>query len=287
MDLSIIIVNWNAKDYILNCIESIKENTKKINYEIIVVDNNSTDDSINCIRNKFSNVKLIENEENIGFSAANNRGIKIASGDYVLLLNPDTIIIEDALDKMVNYISHHKDIGILGPRLLGEDGKLRPGAHRSIPTPAIALTRILMLSKIFKNSKYFNKYNMNYLDENKIHKVEAVSGACMLIRRDFINEKGMLDEDYFMYGEDLDYCYKANDSKWEVVYYPKSVVIHYQGKSSSQQYLKANRWFNESMEIFYKKNLKNNYNVIVNFLVLFGLKFKSWLDYIKIKFLKS
>lgn len=273
MDLSIIIVNYKSKDFTRGCIESIKKNTRKISYEIIVIDNNSKDGCIEILSHQHSDVKMIANPENSGFSKANNIAAVISKGRYILYLNPDTVVYEETLDKMVKYMEEHPDVGIAGCRVENPDGTMQRACRRSIPTPKIAFFRLSGLSKLFPNSKTIGKYNLSYIDENQEVEVEAVSGAFLMCRRTVYEQIKGFDEDYFMYAEDIDFCFKARQYGWKVMFYPDTRITHFKGQSSKQMSLTATKAFYDSMAIFFNKNLEKETNPILTLLVYFGIWF--------------
>jgi GT2 family glycosyltransferase/lipopolysaccharide/colanic/teichoic acid biosynthesis glycosyltransferase len=283
IDLSVIIVNYNVKELLDQCIESIIKASLNIKTEIIIVDNNSYDGSAEYIRKKYSEnpyIKLIESNINLGFSKANNLGVKHASGEYILILNPDTLTQEDTLDKSLKYIKSNNDVGALTCKLILPNGKLDLACRRSFPTPSVAVYRILGLSKIFPKSKIFGKYNLTYLDENKTYEVDAIVGAFMLMKRELYEKLNGFDEDYFMYGEDLDLCYRIKKAGYKIIYYPETSIIHYKGEStkkSSTQYVKN---FYGAMQTFVKKNLNTNF-WLMNFLIRVSIIYRSLISYIK------
>lgn len=283
IDLSVIIVNYNVKELLDQCIESILKASLNIKTEIIIVDNNSYDGSAEYIRNKYSEkpyIKLIESNINLGFSKANNLGVKHANGEYILILNPDTLLQEDTLDKSLKFIKANNDVGALTCKLILPSGKLDLACRRSFPTPSVAVYRILGLSKIFPKSKIFGKYNLTYLDENKTYEVDAIVGAFMLMKRELYKKLNGFDEDYFMYGEDLDLCYRIKKAGYKIIYYPETSIIHYKGEStkkSSTQYVKN---FYGAMQTFVRKNLNTNF-WLMNLLIRISIIYRSLISYIK------
>ncbi len=254
LDLSIIIVNYNTKDLLKASLNSIKQNTHNIDYEIIVIDNHSKDNSVTMIEEQFPDVKLVKNSYNAGYSKANNQGIQIAKGKYILLLNSDTEVKESALNKAVQFMEERTDVGICGFKLLNEDGSIQLSC-RSFPTFSTALfNRYSIITRLFPNNKYSKEYLLLDWDHNEIREVDWVSGACMLIRRNVIEEIGILEEKFFMYSEDVDLCYRAKERGWKIVYYPFSEVMHYIGKSSENRQLLSIFERHKSMYIYYKKH---------------------------------
>jgi len=254
LDLSIIIVNYNTKDLIKACLKSIYQNTKAISFEIIVVDNHSKDSSVEMIEQKFPDVKLLKNKSNEGYSKANNQGMNISQGDYILLLNSDTEVKENALNNAVKFMNENKDIGICGLKLLNEDGSIQLSC-RTFPTFSTALFhRYSLVTRLFPDNRFSREYLLSDWDHNSVKDVDWVSGACMLIRREVIESVGLLEEKFFMYSEDVDLCYRAKVNGWRVVYYSFSEVIHYIGKSSEKKPFLSIFERHKSMYIYYKKH---------------------------------
>ncbi|GJQ32461.1 MAG: hypothetical protein HBSAPP04_13000 [Ignavibacteriaceae bacterium] len=264
MDLSIIIVNYNVKEFIQNLLESIKSASKKISTEVIIVDNASDDGSIELIRQKYPWVKLIVNSRNLGFSKANNLGLKESTGKYLLLLNPDTLVKEDTFEKMIDFFEATPDAGMAGCKLLNTDGTLQLACRRGFPGPWASFTKVTGLSTLFPKSPLFARYNLTYLDENKTYAVDAISGAFMMFKREVYEKTGGLDETFFMYGEDLDLCYRVNKAGYKVYYVHSTEIIHYKGESTKRSNLNEVKVFYEAMHIFVKKYYSGSW-----FLLLF------------------
>lgn len=274
MDLSIIIVNYNTKKLLENTIKSITDTVNLIKYEIIIVDNASIDGSIEMVKKQFSQVKLIENKDNLGFPKANNIGIKEAAGRYILLLNSDTKVLDDCIQRCLEYMDSNVEVGALGCKLLLASGKLDHACKRGFPTPEASLYYILKFHKLFPNSKKFGKYTLNYLPINEINEVDALTGAFMMLRKEVINKIGLLDETFFMYGEDLDWCFRIKETGYKVIYYPEAVTIHYKGGSSKRKRYKTIYEFHRAMYIFYNKHYRNKYNFIVTCIVFVAIAVK-------------
>lgn len=200
MDLSIVIVNYNVKYFLEQCLHSVESSVGNLDVEIFVVDNNSVDGSCNMVVEKFPGVKLIRNKENLGFSVANNQAIKESAGRYVLLLNPDTVIEEDTLGKCVGYMDEHERCGGLGVKMIDGKGDFLPESKRSLPTPGVAFYKIFGFSRLFPRSRIFGKYHLGYLDRDKVHSIDILPGAFMMLRKPALDEVGLLDEAFFMYG---------------------------------------------------------------------------------------
>ena len=273
--LSIIIVNYNAAELLKNCIESIYNETHEITFDIWVVDNNSSDDSVAMVKENFPEVNLLQNADNVGFARANNMAIEEAKTDYVLLLNPDTIICNQAIDKVIGYMDQKTEVGITGCKVLNEDGSIQLACRRSIPTPKVAFFRLTGMSRLFPNSKLMAKYNLTYLDASEPHEVDAVSGAFLMIRGKVIDKIGGLDSDFFMYGEELDWCLRTKKAGWAVMYYPYAQIIHYKGECSKSNSRKATFEFYRSMRLFHKKHFADNHSSIINAIIYVGIFLKS------------
>ena len=283
MDLSIIIVNYNTFALTKDTINSILRYSYPFTVEIIVVDNNSTDDSLKNLKKYFKgkNVRFIESKENNGFAAGNNQGIKEARGRYVLLLNSDTIVKENTLENIYNYMEKHHDVGAVGCKVVLENGELDKACKRSFPNQSNAFSRLFHIKT--KN----NDYNLEELDDNGVYEIDCLTGAFMFIRRNALNDSGLLDETFFMYGEDIDLCYRIKKSGWKIVYYGKSEIVHYKGASSKKQKSKLIYEFYRAMYIYYKKHLWNDNSIFLNVLVFVGISllcaFKLFLNLLKRK----
>ncbi len=231
MKLSIIILNYNTKNLLIQTLKSI---SPKLTHEIIVVDNASTDGSTQAVINQFPDVKLIQSTKNLGFAAGNNLGLKKAKGQYLLLLNSDTQVVGDALEKAVTYLETHPQVGLLTPKLLLPDGAIDLSCHRGFPTPINSLLYFSHLASRFPNSRLLSGYHQTYKDFDQTHPIDVISGAAMFIRRQVIDEIGLLDERFFMYAEDIDFCLRAHQAGWQTLYFPEAVIIHHKGASGSK-----------------------------------------------------
>ena len=283
MDLSIIIVNFRTYDLTKQTIISVLDTVKNIEYEILVVDNDSADGSLEKLIQDFKNeslVKFIKNNHNDGFAVANNLAFKEAKGEYTLLLNSDVIVNDRTINESLDYIKGNKNIGILGCKVVLPDGTLDKACRRSFPTFKVSFYRMSGLSKLFPNSKRFNQYNLSYLDENGVYPVDCVVGAFMLIDSAVMRKCNGLDESYFMYGEDIDLCYKVKELGYEVYYFGKYNIIHYKGASGKNKRLLYE--FYKSMEIFYNKHYKKEDSFVINIITYVSI----WgLYYVKLLFL--
>lgn len=274
MDLSIVIVNYNVQNLLKDCIESVIKATQNIDTEIFVVDNNSTDGSCKMLKETFPSVKLIENKKNVGFSTANNQAIKLAKGEYILILNPDTIVYPDTLDYCLNFSKQNDSCGALGVKMVNAEGQFLPESKRSFPSPLVSFFRIVGLSKLFKNSPFFNRYYLSYLDENENHPVDTLAGAFIWIKKTVLDKVGLLDESFFMYGEDIDLSYRIQNSGFINYYLGKTSILHYKGESTNKLEYKYILNFYGAMKIFSRKHFKNGslfYNLFVNGLILLHL----------------
>lgn len=284
MDLSIIIVNYRTYDLTKQTIESVITTVHGIDYEIILVDNASDDGSFEKLKNDFinhNNIKFILNSSNDGFAVANNIAFKESCGEYLLLLNSDVIVSNDTINKSLEYIKTHNKIGILGCKVVLPDGTLDKACRRSFPTFKVSFYRMTGLSKLFPKSKRFNQYNLSFLDDDGQYEVDCVVGAYMMISSKLYERCGMLDESYFMYGEDIDLCYKVKQEGYSVYYYGKYDITHYKGASGKNPRLLYE--FHNSMQIFYDKHYKNQDSMLINIIT----KTSIWaLYYVKLIILK-
>ncbi len=278
IDVSIIIVNYNVRYFLEQCLISVYKSVKNLNVEIFVVDNDSIDNSVEVVKSKFPKVKLIDNKQNLGFAKANNQALKIAKGKYVLLLNPDTLVEEDTLINSFEYMENNPEAGALGVKLIDGEGEFLPESKRGFPTLSSSFYRLTGLSKLFPKSRTFNQYNLGFLDEDEISEVDVLSGAFMFIRRDILKNVGLLDEDFFMYGEDIDFSYRIKKAGYKVVYFPKTKIVHFKGESTKKSTLKYHNIFYKAMSIFAKKHYGGKgfnpllilINLAVTFLVVFN-----------------
>ena len=273
MDISIIIVNYNVKYFLEQCLHSVQRASGDLQTEIFVVDNNSVDGSCAMVQEKFPDVNLIRNDQNLGFSVANNQAIKKSSGRYVLLLNPDTVIEEDTLVKCVGYMDEHPDSGGLGVKMIDGKGDFLPESKRSLPTPSVAFFKIFGLSRLFPRSRVFGRYHLGYLDKDRIHQVEILCGAFMMLRKSALDEVGLLDEEFFMYGEDIDMSYRLLNAGYKNIYYPETTIIHYKGESTKKGSLNYVLTFYKAMIKFARKHfsrkMAKSYAAIINLAVYF------------------
>lgn len=259
IDLSIIIVNYNVKEFLLNLLQSIQNAKNDLSLEIIVVDNASDDGSVELVKEKYPDVNLIVNKTNIGFGAANNQALKIARGKYFLLINPDTIVKENTFKEMINFFEKNPSTGIAGCKVLNPDGTLQLACRRGFPGPWTSFTKVMGLSRLFPKSKLFARYNLTYLDENQTYEVDAISGAFMMMRRELYQKIGGFDQQFFMYGEDLDLCYRAQKSGYKVFYVHTTEIIHFKGESTKRSSIDETKVFYDAMHLFVRKHFSSSF----------------------------
>jgi GT2 family glycosyltransferase len=275
MTLSIVIVNYNTERLLSGCLESVYAGANGTPFDIWVVDNHSRDGSVSMLKSRFPRVRVIENNVNVGFSKANNLVISQSRADYILLLNPDTLIIGDAIERVVKFMNEHPQVGIAGCKVLNRDGTLQLACRRSIPTPRVAFYRLTGLSRLFPNSRTMAQYNLTYESPEQTHEVDAVSGAFLMIRRQVIEDIGPLDERFFMYGEELDWCLRAKRAGWTVMYYPAAEIVHYKGESTKYNSRKAAVEFYRAMYLFHQKHFARDHSPLTNGLIYTGIFCKA------------
>lgn len=266
--LSIVIVNFNTRELLKACLRSVEASRTAWPWELFVVDNASADGSADMVAAEFPWATLIRSESNRGYAYANNLGLRRAAGSYLLLLNPDTVLPPDALQQMVEYMDAHPEAGIAGPKLVRQDGSLDLACRRSFPSPEVSFYRMLGLSKLFPRSSRFGRYNLTYLDPDRPAEVDSVVGAFMIVRSEAVSQVGMLDESFFMYGEDLDWAFRIKSRGWKVLYNPAVVVLHYKGESSRRHSRKAILEFYRAMHLFYRKHYAAQTNVLLGALIV-------------------
>ncbi len=254
MKLSVIIVSYNVTHFLEQCLHSVHAASSGIDTEIFVVDNASVDGSIQMVKDKFPGVICIANTENQGFAKANNQAIRKSKGEYILLLNPDTIVETDTFSKVIAFMDSHADAGGLGVRMVDGTGKFLPESKRGLPTPMVAFYKIFGLARLFPTSRIFGKYHLGYLDKDKTHQVDILAGAFMLMRKSVLNQVGLLDEAFFMYGEDIDLSYRILKAGYHNYYYPETRIIHYKGESTKKGSLNYVFVFYNAMIIFARKH---------------------------------
>lgn len=268
MDLSIVIVNYQTFELTRNTINSIFQYDYPFSLEVIVVDNASGDDSLSRLQEYFKDkVKFIASKKNNGFAAGNNQALEVAKGRYVLLLNSDTIVWENTLENIYGYMEGHTDVGATGCRVLLENGDLDKACKRTFPNVKNSFFRLFHIPTKSQD----NNYNLDNLPDDEIYEIDCLTGAFMFIRKDVLDEIGFLDETFFMYGEDIDLCYRIKQAGWKIIYYGKSKITHLKGASSKKQKSKLIYEFYRAMYIYYKKHHSDESSFIVNIVVYFGI----------------
>ena len=259
MMLSVIIVNYNVKQLLKECLQSVIKASEDIETEVIIVDNNSSDGSVKMLKEEFPEVKLIANKNNVGFSAANNQGIKQIKGKHILLLNPDTLVPKDTFKKCLEFMNRTPNCGALGVHMHDKSGDFLPESKRGLPTPWVSFCKMFGLNKFFPHSSLFNRYHLGYLKNDKNHIVDVLAGAFMWIRKSVLKKTGLLDEKFFMYGEDIDLSYRIQKSGFENWYLGTVKILHYKGESTNKySYVYIQRFYT-AMLIFAKKHFPKNY----------------------------
>lgn len=295
MDLSVIVVSYNTRQLLDECLHSLySADAPGGGFEVIVVDNASADDSAAMVTAEYPQATLIVSDVNLGFSAANNRGTAVATGEYLLFLNSDTVVGRDALTKPLAFMQENPRVGALTVRLVYPNGERDPDNHRGFPTPSNALFHFTGLSRLFPNSRRLNGYFRNFEDFSKIHAVPVIAGSYMMMPRSLDRRLGGWDETYFFYGEDIDYCYRIYEAGYEIIYYPLVEVLHYKGASSGlrkesadiarppkETRVKVARESVRAMELFYQKFYKDKYPRIFTAVVLAGIRLRGQVRILK------
>jgi len=273
IDLSVVILNFNTRDLTRTCLLTVLGSKMgQYRMEVIVCDNGSTDGSIEMIERDFPQVTFIKNGKNIGFAAGNNPGIRRAKGRYVLLLNTDTEVPEQTLVRMIEFMDTHKEAGAATCKILLPDGSMDPACHRGFPTPWVAFTYVTKLEKLFPKTRLFGEYHQGYKDISKVHEVDCIVGAFFMVRRETIEDVGLLDEDYFMYGEDIDWAYRIRKNGWKILFNPSVTILHKKKQSGRANSRKDSRvatevYFHQYNWLFYTKNYAKKYGPLLTFLV--------------------
>ena len=278
MKLSVIIVNYNVKHFLEQCLQSVNKAIKNIDAEVFVVDNNSVDQSVELVKDKFPFAKLIINKENKGFSVANNQAIKVSKGEYVLLLNPDTIVEEDTFENCISFMDSKPNAGAIGVKMVDGKGKFLPESKRSLPTPAVAFYKIFGLSSLFPKSKRFGAYHLSYLPEDEVNEADILAGAYMFMRKEALDKVGLLDETFFMYGEDIDLSYRIIQGGYKNYYFPETRIIHYKGESTKKGSLNYVFLFYKAMIIFAKKHFSGSNALVFTLLINLAIYLRAFLS---------
>ena len=277
MKLSVVIVNYNVEHFLEQCLYSVRRAMQGLEGEVFVVDNNSVDGSLKMLAAKFPEVKVIANKDNVGFAKANNQAIRVSTGEYVLLLNPDTVVEDDTFTKTVAFMDAHPDAGGLGVKMVDGKGQFLPESKRGLPTPMTAFYKIFGLSKLFPHSKRFSQYHLGYLPENETNPVDILAGAFMLMRRATLDKCGLLDETFFMYGEDIDLSYRITLAGYKNYYFPETRIIHYKGESTKKTSVNYVLVFYKAMEIFAEKHFAKKRARLFSFIINMAIYFRAFL----------
>lgn len=273
IDLSVVILNYNTVELTRLCLETVlRSSLGSYTMEVIVCDNGSTDGSVSMLEDEFKQIILIKNGKNLGFAAGNNPGIRKSKGRYVLLLNSDTEVPKDTFRKMIDYMDKTPDAGASTCKLLLPDGSMDPACHRGFPTPWAAFTYLAKLEKLFPHTRLFGEYHQGYKDIRSIHEVDCIVGAFFMVRREVIHDVGVLDEDYFMYGEDIDWAFRMRKKGWKIMFNPTVTILHKKKQSGRSNILKKRRvttevYFHRYNWLFYTKNYAKTYGPLLTFFV--------------------
>ena len=279
MKLSIVIVNYNVAYFLEHCLYSVRNACKNIQAEVFVVDNNSVDNSLAMLKEKFPEVILIANKDNVGFSKANNQAMRLSSGEYILLLNPDTVVEEDTFEKCIDFMDSHHDAGGLGVKMIDGGGKFLPESKRGFPSIWVSFCKMSGLTKLFPHSKKYAGYYMGHLSENETNQVDILAGAYMLMRRECLDKVGLLDEDYFMYGEDIDLSYRITKGGYKNYYFPEARIIHYKGESTKKASLNYVYTFYNAMAIFAKKHLSTRQTKLFSIIIKIAIWLRATMSF--------
>lgn len=272
-DISVVLLNYNTRDLTRTCLTTLlASNIHSYTMEIILCDNGSSDATIDMVQKEFPFVVLIDNKKNLGFAAGNNPGIRVAKGRYILLLNTDTEVPRETIATMIRFMDDDRDIGASTCKLLLPDGKMDPACHRGFPTPWVACTYLSKLERLFPHTKLFGEYHQGYKDVSTIHDVDCISGAFFLVRHEVVKQVGLLDEDYFMYGEDIDWAYRIRQSGRRIMFNPTVTILHKKKQSGRANILRSRRvtteiYFHRYNWLFYKKHFEKKYGKILSFFV--------------------
>lgn len=287
LKLSVVIVNYNVKYFLEQCLLSVEKAMQNVDGDVWVVDNHSADGSVQMVKDRFPNVNCIANYENVGFSVANNQAINKSTAEYVLLLNPDTVVQEDTFEKCVKYMDDHSDVGGLGVKMIDGKGKFLPESKRGLPTPEVAFYKMVGLNKLFPTSKRFGKYHLGYIGENETAEIEVLAGAFMMMRKSVLDEVGLLDETFFMYGEDIDLSYRITQAGYKNVYLPETSIIHYKGESTKRMSVNYVFVFYRAMVIFARKHYTGRSAALFVGLINLSIYFRALLALFQRLALKS
>lgn len=278
--ISVIIVNYKVKEYIANLLSSLNRAKQHFTLQIFVVDNNSGDDSIPYLRTRFPEVHYIQNTENVGFARANNQAINLAEGEFTLIINPDTLVSEDTLTTLVQHMHANPECGAAGCKILNPDGTFAPESRRSVPTIGSAASKVFGLNTLFPNNRIFGKYYMSWLSEDAASQVPVLSGSFMFWRTHILRQLGGFDERFFMYGEDIDLCYRIQDTGFHIDYVPQTSIIHYKGESTKKGDLRYIRIFNKALYQFFEKHYSSRYSLFFRFFIFISIWIRTTLGFL-------
>ncbi|MBC8322721.1 MAG: glycosyltransferase [Candidatus Marinimicrobia bacterium] len=274
--VSVLIVSYNVKEYVDHAIDSLMRSSVD-NLDIVVVDNNSFDSTVDHLNKSYPDVTVIANKENVGFGKAVNQATSVAKGDYFLILNPDTVVQENTIDILLHYMELNEKVGMVGPKILNSDGTLQAACKRSFPSLNVAVPKLLGLDKLFPKSKWAGKYNLSYLDPDQVSPVDAISGSCMFIRKELFQDLNGFDEHFFMFGEDLDLCYRTWEKGYEVHYVPKTQIVHYQGESVKSAPFDSINAFYNAMILFADKHFSTSQGFLTKWAIRFGISIRKFM----------
>ncbi|MFK7785267.1 MAG: glycosyltransferase family 2 protein [Crocinitomicaceae bacterium] len=275
--LSVVIVNYNVEHFLDQCLDSVRRASNNCSLEVLIVDNNSVDGSLTMLAEKYPEYPVIANKDNVGFSRANNQAMRIAQGEYVLLLNPDTVVAEDSFSKVITFMDEHPNAGGLGVHMIDGKGNFLPESKRGLPKPMVAFYKIFGLSRLFPNSKRFGQYHLGHIKEDEIAKIDVLSGAFMLMRKTALDKVGLLDEDYFMYGEDIDLSYRIQKGGFDNYYFPETSIIHYKGESTKKSSVNYVFVFYKAMVIFARKHFAGKQAGLFSLLINAAIYLRAFL----------
>ncbi|MFH1515913.1 MAG: glycosyltransferase, partial [bacterium] len=275
IDLTVVIVNYNVRPFLDHCLQSVERASSGLKVQTIVVDNASADDSVEMVKARYPDVILIENRENKGFARANNQAFELALGETVLILNPDSFVQEDTLHSLISCLESSEDIGAVGPKIIMPDGRFEPRSMRGFPNPWAAFSYLSGLSSLFPRSKFFSRYLLTYLDPELQHEVDALSGSCMMVRREVLRKLHGFDGDYFMYGEDLDLCYRIKQLGYRIIYNSKTRIVHFKGESTKRSDIDYRFHFQKAMRLFVDKHLAGSLSIVYRGIIALGFWFQS------------
>jgi GT2 family glycosyltransferase len=287
MDLTVVIVSYNVRHFLEQALQSVQRAIGDLAVEVIVVDNDSADDSVACVRQRFPWVTLIASAENVGFARANNQAMRQARGRYILLLNPDTVIEEDTFRKCLAFMDAHPDAGAMGVRMIDGGGRFLPESKRGFPTPWVAFCKAFGLSRLFPRSAFFNRYHLGYLDEHQVARVEVLSGAFMWMRKEALDRVGLLDDRFFMYGEDIDLSYRITQAEYHNYYFPEVTIIHYKGESTRKGTLNYIRIFYQAMILFAEKHFEGPWRTLYILFIRIAVYLRAGLSLLRSVFTRA